>query len=164
MTAARELGFEEHIPPHVFRYVERELYDYPVHRATVDEYEQNRQDILHRYRQWEPGEGGRPEGVPSDMTGDNVLRLEALEMRTERARRNVTMVESVLRTLDDEQRELVRLKYRVVLPEDGERDIQPPEQSLTNEQVIAEMSMSRKRFYEMRSEVVRRFALRMGLI
>ena len=151
MTAARELEFEEHIPPHVFRYVERELYDYPIHRATVDEYEKNRQDILQRYRQWEPGEGGRPEGVPSDMTGDNVLRLEALEMRTERARRNVTMVESVLQTLSSEQRELLQLKYFNPEP-------------MTNEQIAATMSMGVTRFYELRREVVRKFALRMGLL
>lgn len=151
MTAARELEFEEHIPPHVFRYVERELYDYPVHRAAVDEYEKNRQDILQRYRQWEPGEGGRPEGVPSDMTGDNVLRLEALEMRTERARRNVTMVESVLQTLSSEQQELLQLKYFNPEP-------------MTNEQIAATMSMGVTRFYELRREVVRKFALRMGLL
>ena len=166
MSAARKLEFvfDEQIPPHVFKYVERELYDYPIHRAAVDEYERKRQDILQRYRQWEPGEGGRPEGVPSDVTGENVLRLEALEMRTERARRNVDAVESVLRTLDEEQRELVRLKYRAVLPEDQQRGILPPPQTFTNEQVVNEMSMSRGRFYTMRQDIVRKLALRMGLL
>ncbi len=151
MSAERELDFDERIPSHVFRYVERELYDYPVHKAAVEDYERKRRDIIGRYRQWPPPEGGRAEGIPEDVTAENVLRLEALEVRTHRARRNVTMVESVLRTLDEEQRELVRLKY--FNPE-----------TLTNEQVAATMSMGVTRFYELRKEVVRKFALRMGLL
>lgn len=151
MSAARRLDFDEHIPPHVFRFVERELFDYPVHKETVAGYERERADIIGRYRQWPPPEGGRAEGIPSDVTAENVMRLEALDARTHRARRNVEIVESVMRTLDDEQQELVRLKYH-----------EP--KHMTNEQVALQMSMGRSRYYELRHEIVRRFALRMGLL
>jgi len=156
MAAARaqqELGIDvqDYIPPHVFRYVERELYDYPIHKAAVEDYERKRQDILHRMRQWPEQDGGRPQGVISDPTGDSVIRLEALEVRTRRARQNVEVVESVLRMLSSEQRELVRLKYFNPEP-------------MTNEQVAATMSMGLTRFYELRREVIRKFALRMGLL
>lgn len=148
---ASEIRVDEHLPSHAFRYVERELFDYPVHKATVEAYERERRDIMGRNRQWPPPEGGRAEGSVSDATHDTMLRLEALDVRTHRARRNVRIVESVIETLDDEQRELVRLKYH-----------QP--RHMTNEEVAVQMSMGRSRFYELRQEVVRKFALRMGLL
>lgn len=150
MTAARELDYTENIPNHVFRYVERELYDYPVHKAAVLSYERERREIMQQSRQWPPPEG-HAEGTVGDATFDAMVRLEALDVRTRRARRNVEIIESVMVTLDDEQRELVRLKYHVP-------------RHMTNEQVALQMSMGRSRFYELRQEIVRKFALRMGLL
>lgn len=163
MSAAKKLDTGGRVPRHVLTFVEQELEDYLTHRATVDGYEQERRDILHRYRQLQQREGGRPEGEHSDITADNVLRLEELDMRAARSRRKVKAVESIMAILTEEQRELVRLRYRVVTPACVAAGKRPLPMQYTNEQVIAEVNMGRDRFYAIRNEAIRQFAIRMGI-
>lgn len=151
MTAARKLDeLKEEIPQHVFRRVERALYDYPVHRATLQSYPVDRSDVLLRYREWPPSEG-HAEGKVSDRTGESIIRLDALEEQRAYAKLMVSMIDSVYEILSDEQQKLVKLKY-------WSRD------RMTNEQIAAYMNMSRWRWYRMRDEIIRAFALRMGLL
>lgn len=148
--AMAELQLDERVPQHVFRFVERELYDYPVNREKVLDYLRRRNDVLARGRQPHDGEGRRETGLPSDPTHAAVLRLLALERSAERAQFYVNAIDSVLRTLNEEERRLVKRKYF--------------DNDITNDGLIREMAMGKDRFYRMRQEVIRKFAIRFGLL
>lgn len=150
MNIDGNLAIDERIPSHVFRYVERELYDYKVNRALCLECLRHRNDELLRVRQRPEDDRTRAEGVVCDQVGAKVLRLLALEQRAERALFYVRAIESVLGALSDEERKLVERKYF-----DGD---------ITNDALAAELSMGRSRFYEVRAAVIRKFALRLGLL
>lgn len=142
---------DEQLPQHVFKTVERMLYDYRLHQAIVANYELARNDILERARQWEPGMSTDPTGTPADPTASKAAELEKLEARTERSRRILAMIDSVVETLSEEKRQLVELKYFA-------------KDRLTNEQVAAELHISRGRFYQVRREIIRDIAFVMGLL
>lgn len=139
------------VPPRVFKLVEKLLHDYRLHKTIVANYERARQDIIERSRQWEPGIGDGPQGVPADPTGRKVAELEALEARTGRSRQVLAIIDAVWDILSDEKRRILELKYFA-------------KDKLTNEQVIAEMHIGRSRFYAQRKEIIRDFAFVMGLL
>lgn len=143
-------ALDERIPSHVFRYVERELYDYPINRAKVMDYLQRRQELMAQGRQWPENDGRKEEGVPSDPTQMAVIRLLALERSAERAQFYVNAIDSVMNVLNEEERRFVKRKYF--------------DNDTTNEALAAEMNMSKERYYRMREEVIRKFALRFGVI
>lgn len=139
----------EEIPSHVFRYVERELYDYPVHKAALSTVQAEREALRDKLRPWPPPEGRREEGPPSDLA-ETYLQIEALNLRELRAWKNVRRIETVFDTLSDEQKKLVELKYW--------------SGKYTNDRMAKELNVGRTKFYEMRYEVVRLFALGYGLL
>lgn len=143
-------ALDERIPSHVFRYVERELYDYRINKELCLEYLRQRQDELERGRQWQEHEQIRAEGPASDQVAGKVVRLLALEHRAERALFYVRAIESVMGVLSDEERALVERKYF--------------DADVTNDALAAELNMGRSRFYELRTAVIRKFALRLGLL
>lgn len=144
------LAYDEKIPSHVFRFVERELYDYPVNRDKVVDYLQRRQAVLGASRQAPENDGRKEEGNPSDPTHDASIRLLALERSAERAQFYVNAIDAVMNVLNEEQRRLVKRKYF--------------DDDVTNEALAAELNMGKERYYRMREEVVRKFALRFGVI
>lgn len=148
--AMADLELAAKVPDHVFRFVERELYDYPVNREMVLDYLRRRSDVLGRGRQAAGGVGRREGGLPSDPTHSATVRLMALEHGAERARFYVDAIDSVLRVLNEEERKLVKRKY-------FDRD-------MTNAGLARELNMSERRLYDVRHGVIRRFAMRFGLV
>jgi len=114
------------------------------------DYLQRRQEIMAQGRQWPENDGRKEEGVPSDPTQMAVIRLLALERSAERAQFYVNAIDSVMNVLNEEERRFVKRKYF--------------DNDTTNEALAAEMNMSKERYYRMREEVVRKFALRFGVI
>lgn len=139
---------DERVPPHVYRYVERELYDYPANKVLIQEYDRNRADILE----------GKPEfdanihihsNVPGDSTYAKVARLLRLSRKVDRVRPNVEAITAMLEHLTYEQRRLVDLKYF--------------QKRLTNEGLAEELGWSLRSYYRRKDEVIRLFARAMGL-
>jgi len=150
--AEQQLIHTDDIPAHVFRYVEKELYDYPIHRAALYAGKQEQEEILRRQgRQWPPPEGRAEDGPAQDVTADTYMQLESLDVRLTRARRNINRIEPVFDVLSLGEQKLVRAKY-------WDRN------TLSNDVVAKDLGMGRTRFYEMRYEIVRKFAVGFGLI
>lgn len=131
-----------------FAFVEKKLYDYPINKRLIDEFEAQKEAAILRSKPQEgpPSATGRP-GRPTEITA---IQLAMLEDRVKTERFWVKAIEDVLECLSEEEKELVELKYF--------------EAYLTNEGIMMQMSMSRKRFYRLREEVVYKFARRMAII
>jgi len=141
---------DEQIPAQVFRAVERELYDYPFKREYLRDYLERQDEIIRRMRQWPDNDGSRPGGCPGDPTYTAAVELIGERSRAERYAASVRAIESVMQLLSDEERTFVRRKY-------WDNDV-------TNECLARELHMSKQRYYRMRAEVIRKFALRLGWI
>lgn len=182
MSAAAELKPEERelleqlesdkIPSHVFRFVERELYDYPVNKETVMAYYRYRDQLRAEIAQSDMAqhwgsvsedelkiasnpsganpETIRPQGDVSDPTCLKTARFLALEQRAQRIMHFVRAIDDVMNVLSERERKLVKLKYF--------------ENDRTDEEVARELGISRASFYNWRKEIVRKFAMRFGLI
>lgn len=150
MNALAETTDLDKLPHRVFKRVEAILYNYPVNKLVANDYQEHRQDVLQRGRQMPENTGRMEEGNVEDPTGDDGLKLHALSKRHERVAREVAAIESLYAILPPEEQRLVKLKYW------GD--------NRTNQQVAQELSMSETRFYKVRERVVRKFAVRMGLV
>lgn len=139
---------QQHIPGPVFKFVEFKLYHYMENQRAVMRYNSTRQDILERGRQVEPGAtyGGQT-GNPVEK---KTIQLVLLEDKVFRELSWIEAIEDVLSALPEEDRKLVQLKYF-----DG---------FLTNAGVARELRMSIATYYRRRDYLVRRFAVRFGLL
>lgn len=138
------------VPTHVVQFVERELYDYPINRELVMEYLRRRDEIIRKGRQMPELDIVPDGGELPDPTYYASVRLLAMERSAQRAMEYVSAIDSVMRTLSEEQRKLVRRRY-------WERDA-------TDEAIALELGVSRSTFYRMKREIIRAFALRFGLL
>lgn len=145
-----ETRLADRIPSHVFRFVEQELYDYPVNRELVLDYLRRRNEILHKGRQMPELDVVPDGGELEDPTFHAALRLLAIERSAQRAMEYVAAIDSVMRTLTDEQRKFVKRKYW--------------DKDCTDEALAMELGMSRATLYRMQKTVIRAFALRFGLL
>lgn len=138
------------IPSHVFRYVEKELYSYRTYKTAVEELEKDLADILHRSKQFSL------DPVPSNREVKDTVSLAALravviENKLEEKLRRIRKIEAGLKLLSPEEREIVETKYFSNL-------------ELTNEEVIIQLRLNRNRFYKLRYEIVRKFAMVFGVL
>lgn len=137
---------ETKLPDHIFRFVEAELYDYPVHKLTLNA---AREDIIEEM----PAAVGDITGVRGSTMSSpierKVMRLMT-NRRIERLEFMIRVIEDVLSAIPEEERRLVNLKYF--------------DQELTNQGVARALGMSDSTFHRKRREVIRRFAIRMGLM
>jgi len=153
------IAIDDRIPTHVFRFVERELYDYPVNKELVMDYLQRRNDELTRGRQapesltihgkYQVADTGTLSGEVSNPVQSKAIRLLALEHKAERALFYVQAIDSVLSTLTTVDKQLIKLKYF--------------EGKLTNAGVASELGIGERQFYEWRNTIIRKFALRLGM-
>jgi RinA family phage transcriptional activator len=138
----------DQVPSNVFKFVERELYDHEINKETLRDYLQQRQEIEQRMRQRRDNDD-----VPTELhdgTQGKAISLLLLEDRAERIKRYTQAILCVLNVLNAEERELVKLKYF--------------ENNRSNEEVARELNISERQFYKLRQDIVRKFAMRMGLI
>lgn len=145
-----QLAVDDKVPTHIFRYVERELYDYPINRELALDYLRRRDEILRKGRQMPELDVIPDGGEMGDPTFAAALRLLAIERPAQRAMEYVAAIESVMKTITEEQRKFVRRKYW-----EGE---------CTDEALAMELGVSRSTLHRMRRVVIRKFALRFGLL
>lgn len=141
---------EEKVPTHVFRFVERELYDYPINRELVMDFLRRRDEVLRKGRQTPELDVLPDGGEMTDPTYSATVQLLVLERPAQRAMNYVAAIESVIKTLNEEQRKFLRRKYW--------------ENDCTDEALSSELGVSRSTLHRMRKMVIRKFALRFGLI
>jgi len=139
---------EERIEHHVFRFVEKELYNYSLNKKLVENWEAERQSIIEET-------GGKENIVVDDKKVSNptltkTMRLLALEGKVDRAKWYCKAIEDVLEILEETDKRLVELKYF--------------QGFLTNEGVARELNISLRDFYRRRKEIIRRVAVRIGLM
>ncbi len=136
----------ERVPAHVYRFVEKELYDYPANKILLGQYEAERQALL----------GQTPMRLddvivsgPGDPTLGKVLRLLRLGQRVERIKPYVLTISALLPVLADAQRQLVEQKYF--------------RNELSNEGISNVLGLSKATYYRRRDDLVMMFARAMGL-
>lgn len=140
------VAFSDDIPTNVFRFVERELYDYPANKEFLRAYDAERIAIM----QSNPQPDVHVKEGLGDRTPAAVIRLLALERKAGRIQWYVNAIEDVMRRLPELDQKLVELKYF--------------QGYLTNEGVARELNIGRTTFYERRRIIIRQFAIRMGLL
>lgn len=140
--------YDERIPAPIFRFVEYKLYHYRENKATINALRDMKEDIIQKGRQWinEPiTTSGK-----SNMVENIAVKLLLLEEKAEREKFWIDAIEDVLSILSDQDKRLIELKYF--------------DAYLTNAGVARELNISERTFYERREEIIRRFAIRFGLL
>lgn len=140
---------DSHVPGPVFKFVEYKLYHYQENLAAIKAWEEERRDILTRGRQLQPGAPTQTAGYHSPTEAKTIQRL-LLEEKAQRELFWIRAIEDVLAVLPEEDRRLVELKYF-----DG---------LLTNAAVARELNMSEATYYRRRAAIIKRFAMRFGLL
>lgn len=135
-----------------FGFVEQKLYNYPINKQIIAEYEAQRARLTHG----KPRDTPHPEkgisqnqgiGKPTETTA---LQLVLLEQRVKCEAFWIRAIEDTLKLLSAEERRLVQLKYF--------------EGYLTNEGIMLKMGIDRNMFYRMRADIITKFARRMTLL
>ncbi len=157
---SKSVAVDDRIPSHVFRFVERELYDYPINKDLVLDYLRRRNEELTKMRQapesvtidgvYQIAGTSTAPGLASDPVSNKVIRLIAMEQRAERALFYVQGIDSVLSTLNDVDKRLIKLKYF--------------ECKLTNSGIAEELNISERELYRVRNAIIRKFAIRFGMV
>lgn len=141
------------IPEHIFRRVERALYDYRANRAAVEAFK-TEQDELRR------SAGGRqfstidadaihPQGGHSDPTHRLTVHLLRREAQIARPRYQVAVIEAAMEALSELQRQIVERKYH---------DPDKP----SDQAIAKDLGIDRATLYRHRDEIVRTFAIAFG--
>ncbi len=140
---------EERIEQHVFRFIERELFNYQVNKRLVDSFDRESQDVSIASTLGKEGDRFSINQI-TNPTGAKAMRLAAMAGKVERARWYVQAIDDVLGTLPEEDKTLVELKYFNGM--------------LNNTGVAACLKVSDREFYRRRYGVVEKFGIRMGMI
>ena len=128
----------------VFRYIEAELYDYPLLKREICALREDIIDSEDRPSVY----GKRPDNRPGDPTGHKGLRL-LTNRRLKRMEETVRAISSVVDRLPPEKKRLIELKYW-----DGR---------YTDTGVIGQLHISRRTYFYWRRQIVEAIAVEMGL-
>lgn len=135
---------DREVPRHVFRYIEGELYRYPI---TVKRIEDLRSNMINRTQSIDaagPVDSGS--GNPTESIAFALIDNDEINHLS----RKVKAVKDVIEQLPDDRRRLVELKY-------FSKD--KPDVEL----VAQRLNISRTTFFCWRKEIIAAFAYRMGL-
>lgn len=140
---------DEYLETRIQRTVEQHLRYYPLYRAFVERYEEEREDIIERQSKPEVGHArGR-----GSIVETKALQLEKLDARYAYRRRWVQGIEDVLATLSKADRRYVELRYFA------------PENERLPEHIIArELHCCRDTLRARRQAIITAVAVRMGLM
>lgn len=131
-----------------FRFVEHKLYSYPTNKQIIEEYEDQRENIIlstpHREKAMPANQGV---GKPIETA---IILLGRLEQKASVEAFWIRAIEDTLELLSAEDRHLVELKYF--------------DAYLTNAGVARRLRISDREFYNRRSALVHKFAKRFAII
>lgn len=147
---SKELRNDSRLPKHVRDYIERELYDYPFNELAVSRFEEMVADIAHERSAPADGAGIRPEGMAGDPTGRKAVRLALLRDQYDAKWPKVKAIRETFRRLTEEEQQIVRLRYF--------------DRTFTHEGVMLELGLSRGAYFRRLNEILRRFAIALGLL
>lgn len=141
------------IPEHIFRRVERALYDYRANKAAVKAFEAEQEELRRsaggRQLPAVDADTIRPQGGHSDPTHRLTVHLLRREAQIARPRYQVAVIEAAMGALSELQRQIVERKY-----------FDPDKPS---DQVIAkDLGIERTTLYRQREEIVRTLAIAFG--
>lgn len=139
----------EYLENRIQRTVEQHLRCYPLYRAFVEGYAEEREDIIERQTKPEVGHArGRGSTVEA-----KAIQLDKLDARYAYRRRWVQGIEDVLATLSKTDRRYVELRYFT------------PENERLSEHIIArELHCCRDTLRARRQAIIMAVAVRMGLM
>ncbi len=142
ISGERKLKKEE------YSFVERKLKDYRTSKQLIEEYERQREEILHSTHR---KEAGIPEGEGIGMPTENkAIQMLQLEQKAAMERFWVRAIDDTMMILSPEDKRLVELRYF-----DG---------YLTNAGVARELSISSREYYRRRRKIMYSFAKRFCII
>ncbi len=143
------IAYEDNrVPSEVFHFVERKLSDYTSMKKLVETYEKEAEDVRTKSRQW--SDDPPPTLGQESPVERKAIRVLILEESAQKAYHWVKGIEDVMANLSEEERRLVKLRYYNT--------------SYTNNAVAWELNMSRATYYRKREEIIRKFAIRFGLL
>jgi len=144
----------DRLPPHVARYVEGELEGYRRNVQWLADYEATVEDIEERYRA-SPGDEAAVQAAPGDTTAAKAELLALLERRAEVVAWSVRVIERALPHLTEQETALVEIRYL-----SGEWW----SQQWTWGDLAEHLGVTERRLYEVRREVLGRFATAFGIL
>lgn len=140
---------EERIESHIFKFVEKELYNYPVNKKLVENWQKEAQDISINSALGKDGDRFSMNQI-TDPTSAKALRLASMASKVDRAKWYIQAIDDVMDTLAEEDKHLVELKYFNGM--------------LTNSGVAMGLHISEREFYNRRDCLIGKFGRRMGII
>jgi RinA family phage transcriptional activator len=142
---------EERLNKEVFRYVERQLYDYPSNKSLLKQWEEDSRELAGEIRSAMASLGERVgNSWPGDPTSVKVIKLLRMGQKAESVKPYVKAIEATLETLKEQERILIEEKYF--------------QQELTNAGIARKLNISEPEFYLLRKSVIHKFAARMALL
>lgn len=133
------------IPRHIFRYIEGELYDYPINYKKLIALKSD------YYNSTPQGDGSGIRGnSQASMTESKVMQI-LNDREVQRLERSVRALEDVIDTLSPDEMKLLNLKYF--------------RNTHTNEGVRLELHIASTRtYYTLKNNIIRKIAVRYGVM
>lgn len=141
---------EERVEKHIYQYVEAELYKYPIHKKTIQEYDKELMYVGAKSGMDKDPTGRFSINQTGDSTSSQTMRILAMEDKVDWARKRIVPIDDVLELLGQEERRLVELKYF--------------QGWLSDYGVCRELFLSRPTYYRKKAEVIKKFAVRYGIL
>lgn len=139
------------IPDHVFHYIENELQLYRTYKRALAELEADLEDLVNRSPQLPFDEVHVRNNSPSDIVNLTVVRSLVIEEKIKEKLSRIRKIEAGLKLVNDEERNIIELKYFSGI-------------EYTNDYIIEELHISRKKFYKLRDGIIYKFAIVFGLM
>jgi ArpU family phage transcriptional regulator len=134
----------ERLPHETINFIEKKLYKYPVFKKAVQACEEQIVDIRTGTKQW--SEEPPPTTFQQDSNVENkAIKILVLERKMKKYAYWVDGIDDVMSTLNETEKELIRLKYF--------------ENNLNHTEVAGELNVGRTTYYEIRNSIMERFAL-----
>ena len=135
---------------HINQFVEAEVYKYKINKKLVEGYDRERAYTGIKSSLAKDPTGRFPQNTTTDSTSMEAMRMLVLEDKASRAMWYVQAIEDVVELLSKQEKEFVELKYF--------------QGWLTDSGICGEMNMGRTALYKQKTNILRKFALRMCLL
>lgn len=142
---------EDTLQKNIKYFVEQELRRYRHDKKFLESYHQEKENII---EEMQSPQGNTDDRITnskiSNPTSTKVFRIMAMEQKADRAAWYTKAIDDTLDELQDMEKKMITLYYF-----DG---------YLTVEGVCRNLFIGRKQFYERKADIIKKLALRMGLL